>query len=93
MTLKQGITKVKQSMTYSEITFKPGKLPELHLRLECDETGKFRVSEDSVLLDEKEYDRQRIENLADTIGLQIERNKIILDSSEKLFYESKENRR
>ena len=27
----------------------------LHLRLECDETGKFRVYEDSVLLDEKEY--------------------------------------
>ena len=38
----------------------------LHLRLECDETGKFRVYEDSVLLDEKEYDRQQIENLADT---------------------------
>ena len=55
----------------------------LHLRLECDETGKFRVYEDSVLLDEKEYDRQQIENLADTMGLQIERNKITLDSSEK----------
>lgn len=45
--------KVRQSMTYSEITFKPGKLPELHLRLECDKTGKFRVYEKSVLLDEK----------------------------------------
>ena len=44
-------------------------------------------------MDENEYDRQQIENLADTMGLQIERNKIILDSSEKLFYESKENRR
>ena len=42
LAVKQGITKVRQSMTYSEITFKPGKLPELHLRLECDETGKFR---------------------------------------------------
>ena len=49
LAVKQGITKVKQSMTYSEITFKPGKLPELHLRLECDEAGKFRVYEDSVL--------------------------------------------
>ena len=67
----------------SEITFKPGKLPELHLRLECDETGKFRVYEKSVLLDEKEYDRQRVENLADTMGLQIEGNKITLNSSEK----------
>ena len=55
----------------------------MHLRLECDEAGKFRVYEDSVLLDEKEYDRQRIKNLADTMGLQIERNKITLDSSEK----------
>ena len=55
LAVKQGITKVRQSMTYSEITFKPGKLPELHLRLECDETGKFRVYEKSVLLDEKEY--------------------------------------
>ena len=34
-------------------------------------------------MDEKEYDRQRIENLADTMGLQIEENKITLDSSEK----------
>ena len=34
-------------------------------------------------MDEKEYDRQQIENLADTMGLQIERNKITLDSSEK----------
>ena len=34
LAVKQGITKVRQSMTYSEITFKPGKLPELHLRLE-----------------------------------------------------------
>ena len=34
-------------------------------------------------MDEKEYDIQRIENLADTMGLQIERNKITLDSSEK----------
>lgn len=83
LAVKQGITKVKQSMTYSEITFKPGKLPELHLRLECDETGKFRVYEKSVLLDEKEYDRQRVENLADTMGLQIEGNKITLNSSEK----------
>lgn len=39
LAVKQGITKVRQSMTYSEITFKPGKLPELHLRLECDEPG------------------------------------------------------
>lgn len=53
------------------------------MKLKCDETGRFRVSENSVLLDEKEYDRQRIENLADTMGLQIERNKITLDSSEK----------
>ena len=83
LAVKQGITKVRQSMTYSEITFKPGKLPELHLRLECDETGKFRVYEKSVLLDEKEYDRQRVENLADTMGLQIEGNKITLNSSEK----------
>ena len=83
LAVKQGITKVRQAMTYSEITFKPGKLPELHLKLECDETGKFRVYEDSVLLDEKEYDRQRVENLADTMGLQIEGNKITLDSSEK----------
>ena len=66
-----------------DISFKPGKLPELHLRLECDETGKFRVYEKSVLLDEKEYDRQRVENLADTMGLQIEGNKITLNSSEK----------
>ena len=83
LAVKQGITKVRQSMTYSEITFKPGKLPELHLRLECDETGKFRVYEKSVLLDEKEYDRQRVENLADTMGLQIEGNKITLNSNEK----------
>ena len=59
LAVKQGITKVRRSMTYSEITFKPGKLPELHLRLECDETGKFRVYEDSVFLDENEYDRQQ----------------------------------
>lgn len=26
LAVKQGITKVRQSMTYSEITFKPGKL-------------------------------------------------------------------
>ena len=83
LAVKQGITKVRQSMTYSEITFKPGKLPELHLKLKCDETGRFRVYEDSVLLDEKEYDRQRVENLADTMGLQIEGNKITLNSSEK----------
>lgn len=83
LAVKQGITKVRRSMTYSEITFKPGKLPELHLRLECDKTGKFRVYEKSVLLDEKEYDRQRVENLADTMGLQIEGNKITLNSSEK----------
>lgn len=31
----------------------------------------------------KEYDRQRVENLADTMGLQIEGNKITLNSSEK----------
>lgn len=34
-------------------------------------------------MDEKEYDRQRVENLADTMGLQIEGNKITLNSSEK----------
>ena len=55
----------------------------MHLRLECDEAGKFRVYEDSVLLDEKEYDRQQVENLVVTMGLQIEENKIILNSSEK----------
>lgn len=31
----------------------------------------------------KKYDRQRVENLADTMGLQIEGNKITLNSSEK----------
>ena len=55
----------------------------MHLRLECDEAGKFRVYEDSVLLDEKEYDRPQVENLVVTMGLQIEENKIILNSSEK----------
>ena len=53
------------------------------MKLKCDETGRFRVSENSVLLDEKEYDRQQVENLVVTMGLQIERNKITLDSSEK----------
>ena len=43
-------------------------------------SGSMRIL---FFLDEKEYDRQRIENLADTMGLQIERNKITLDSSEK----------
>ena len=80
--VKQGITKVKQSMTYSEITFKSGNLPELHLKMEYDETGKLKIYEDSILSNEKKYHMQQVEKLADTLKLQIKENKMIVNSSE-----------
>ena len=81
--VKQGITKVKQSMTYSEITFKSGELPELHLKMEYDKTGKLKIYEDSILSNGKKYHMQQVEKLADTMKLQIKENKMIVNSSEK----------
>ena len=81
--VKQGITKVKQSMTYSEIILKSGELPELHLKMEYDKIGKLKIYEDSVLSNEKKYHIQQVEKLADTMKLQIKENKMIVNSSEK----------
>ena len=81
--VKQGITRVKQSMTYSEIHFKPGNLPELHLKLECDVEGKIKVYEETVLSDEKEYDRQQVKKIVETMQLQIKENRVVLESSEE----------
>ena len=71
--VKQGITKINQSMTYSEITFKPEKLPELHLKMEYDKTGELKIYEDSILSNGKKYHMQQVEKLADTMKLQIKR--------------------
>lgn len=81
--VKQGITKINQSMTYSEITLKSEGLPELHLKMEYDKTGKLKIYEDSVLSNEKKYDMQQIKKLAGTMKLQIKENKMIVNSSEK----------
>ena len=80
--VKQGITKVKQSMTYSEITFKSGDLPELHLKMEYDETGKLKIYEDSILSNEKKYHMQQVEKITTTMKLQKKENKMIVNSSE-----------
>ena len=81
--VKQGITKINRSMTYSEIILKSGELPELHLKMEYDKTGKLKIYEDSVLSNEKKYHIQQVEKLADTMKLQIKENKMIVNSSEK----------
>ena len=81
--VKQGITKINQSMTYSEITFKPEKLPELHLKMEYDKIGELKIYEDSILSNEKKYHIQQVEKLADTMKLQIKENKMIVNSNEK----------
>ena len=70
-------------MTYSEITFKPEKLPELHLKMEYDKIGELKIYEDSILSNEKKYHIQQVEKLADTMKLQIKENKMIVNSSEK----------
>lgn len=81
--VKQGITKINQSMTYSEIILKSGELPELHLKMEYDKTGELKIYEDSILSNEKKYHIQQVEKLADTMKLQIKENKMIVNSSEK----------
>lgn len=83
LAVKQGITKLKQSMTYSEIYFKPGNLPKLHLKLECDAEGKIKVYEDTVLSDKKVYDRQQIKKILELMQLQIKENRIVQESSEE----------